>query len=84
MGQTLSRSRRETDAPGWDRGRKLLSVAKLSGGGALIASSIVTVGAGVVGKSLSSSVEIFIAVVGGVATFVILSVAFHIFDNNRV
>jgi hypothetical protein len=84
MGQALSRvPRREPDAPGWDRGRKLLSVAKLSGGGALIASSLVSLLAGIAGKNLPDSAEIAVAILGGVTTFVTLTVAFHIFDNDR-
>lgn len=75
--------RRASDEAGWDRGRKLLSVTKLSAGGALITSSLISLGAGIAGMSLSNHAEAAVAVAGGVATFIVLISALHIFDSHK-
>jgi hypothetical protein len=78
MEHIANRASRRTS--GWDRGRKLLSVTKLSAGGALIASSLVSVGGSLVQRPTSELVDVLVAVVGGLVTFTALVWSLHIFD----
>lgn len=75
--------RSDAHRAGWDRGRKLLSVTKLSAGGAIIAASLVGLIAGLAGRSTSDFTDSMVALVGGVATFVVLVRTFHIFDAHE-
>ena len=66
----------------WDRGRKLLSVAKLSAGGAVIAMSLAGVLAGIFfGSQPSFGADLAIASFGAIVTFVWLAYIFGVFRN---
>ena len=63
----------------WDRGRKLISVIKLAAGGAIGAASIVGIAAAASGHPTTEVVDALVGAVAGIATFIFLSRAFHIF-----
>lgn len=66
----------------WDRGRRILTLVKLAGGGGILLTSIISIAAAIFGSRTSDLVDITAALLGAVASFGFLAARFHVFSSH--